>query len=102
MLPVFLPPLTFAGAVITDVLDDVSHHLLVVHGCSGCDLPTEEHHARLTNGLCGQTTRNITHTTLDDHETFIYLQKSESALTGNIFEPVLLPGSTNPSILISV
>lgn len=44
--------LTFLRVIVTNMLDDFSHHSLVVHVGSRRDLPTEQHHARLTHRLC--------------------------------------------------
>lgn len=44
--------LAFVRVVVADVLDGVSHHLLVVHIGPGRDLSTEQHHAGLTHSFC--------------------------------------------------
>ena len=45
--------LTFAAVIISDVLDSVSDHLLVVHDGFGGDLPAHHHHPGLGDGLAG-------------------------------------------------
>ena len=43
---------TFVRVVVSDVMDGISHHLLVVYAGAGCDLSTEQHHASLAHRLC--------------------------------------------------
>lgn len=52
--------LAFVGVVVADVLDGVSHHLLVVHVGPGRDLSTEQHHAGLTHRFCSKKYTYIT------------------------------------------
>ena len=42
---------TFGGIIVADVLDGLSHDLLVVHVSPGCDLPGQQDHARLRHRL---------------------------------------------------
>lgn len=44
--------LTFVGVVVTDLLDGIPHHLLVVHIGPRRDLTTEKHHASLAHRFC--------------------------------------------------
>ena len=45
--------LTFAGVIISDVLDGVPHNLLVVNISLAGDLSTDHDHAGLGDGLAG-------------------------------------------------